>query len=173
MICQWEKWVDLKEDRIIPINKDIFYSMNDRYTHTNTNFFLYKKIHNPTFNIGVFFKSKKSVSEYLKKEEIQQFPTELWRSFPIRDESLVCYNYLEDVDDHIGETYLVFPFKNSLFTIAPEREFNYDPEVSKYTKGYWSDKIMWLDNLNDRELWTDSPCIIIKKSLWDSMNHIK
>ena len=120
----------------------------------------------------LFFKSKKSVSDYLKKEEIEQFPIDMWRSYPLRNESLVCYNYLEDVDEHLGETFLIFPFKNSLFTIAPEREYNYDPEIDKYRKGYWSDKIMWLDNLNEREMWTDSPCLIIKKSLWDSWNNI-
>lgn len=174
-ICHWNKWLDIKEDRIIPLNKSMFTDMLNEHTNINNcPIFLYKKIYKPSFDIGVFFKSKKSVlvseSEYLTiNTDFFLSESESWKTFPMRTESLVCYNYLEDVDEHIGETFIVFPFKNSLFTIAPEREYNYTEyqEIDKYKKGYWSDKIKWLDGLTEREMWTDSPCIIIKKSLWD------
>lgn len=164
-IFNFDRWNDLNEDRITPIGLEKFNELLNKYAHTNQNVFLYKKIINPKTKVGVFFKTTKQFENHVN--ELKTGEKQEWNGFPLRDMSLVCYNYIEKEE---GETFVIFPFKSSLFTISPKKEWDIDVNSENCNKGYWTDKIKWLENLDQRELWTESPCLIISKKLWDSLN---
>jgi hypothetical protein len=150
-VCKWEKFNDIIEDRINKI------SINEFITHlnyTHNNIYLYKKIYNPNFTFGYFQKKYKNVVDnyldFTLKENTDA-------SYPKKNFSLVCSTREED---EIGTTFLVFPFKESLFTIK---------EGEDYFKGFWKDKIKWLEKFEENELWTENDCILVKKSIWDKV----
>ena len=162
-IFRWNRWIDIKEDRINSIDVKSFKNLLEN--NCNANIFLHKKIYEPNFKIGIFQKSKKIVENYYKPSPM--FNDEKnWKSFPLRENSLVCYNYEEDSE---GKDFLIFPYKKSLFIISPIKESCYDLNINRYNKGYWSDKIQWLDDLDEREMWTDSDCLVIEKDLYDKI----
>lgn len=156
-ICKWEKFNDIIENRVEKITLENFLSL---LRNTNNNIFVYKKIYNPDFTFGYYKKSIKKIDDYLElpiKEKTDD-------SYPKKNYSLVCSTHEEE---EIGTTFLVFPFKESLFTIK---------EDENYYKGYWKDKIKWLEKFDKNELWTEDDCILIKKSIWDRIkkeNNIK
>ena len=143
------------ENRIQTISELKFISL---LKYTNNKCYIYKKIYEPTFNYGVYEKSFKTTSdeyvEYSNKNDI-----DIDTSFPIKDYSLVCSTNEEilDSDNNLGVIFLVFPYKDALFTIKSKNE---------YYKGFWSDKIVWLERFTKNELWTEDKCILIEKSIW-------
>lgn len=152
-ICKWEKFNDIIEDRVNKISMDVFLSLLE---NTHNKLYLYKKIYNPDFTFGYYKKSfKNTIDNYLDlpvKEKTDE-------SYPLKSYSIVCSTVEED---EIGTTFLVFPFKESLFTIK---------EGENYFKGYWRDKIKWLEKFDENELWTEDDCILIKKSIWDKIRN--
>lgn len=149
--CKWEKFNDINEDRINKISIDNFLSL---LKNTHNNIYIYKKIYNPDFTFGYYKKSyKNSIDKYLELPIKEKVDT----TYPNKSYSIVCSTKEEN---EIGTTFLVFPFKESLFTIK---------EGENYFKGYWRDKIKWLDKFNENELWTEDECILIKKSIWDEI----
>ena len=96
---------------------------------------------------------KNNIDDYLNLSILEK--TDI--SYPKRNYSLVCS---PKNDEEIGTSFLVFPYKESLFTIK---------ENDNYYKGYWKDKIKWLDKFKENELWTENECILIKKSIWDNI----
>ena len=162
-IFRWDRWTDLKEDRINSIDISEFKTLLEQNCYTDK--FLYKKIYDPDFEVGLYKKSKKITENYYKnKPEVTDKKS--WNSFPLRENSLVCYNYEEQSE---GKTFLVFPIKNSLFTISPLKESCYDLDINRYNKGYWSNDIKWLENLDKREIWTESDCLVIDKETYHSI----
>jgi hypothetical protein len=161
MIFRWDRWTDKKEDRIDSISIDEFKCLLEEKCHLNK--FLYKKIYQPKFKIGMFNKTTKITESYLTNNIKNTLKDE---NFPLRENSLVCYNYIEKGE---GKLFLVFPFKESLFTISPLQESLHASIVDEYKKGYWKDKVRWLDNLKMNELWTDGNCILIEKHMWDKL----
>ncbi len=154
-ICKWEKFNDIIEDRINKISMDEFLSLLE---NTHNNIFIYKKIYNPDFTFGYFKKSfKNTIDNYLDLPIKEKTDV----SYPKKSYSIVCST---EEEDEIGTTYLVFPFKESLFTIK---------EGEEYYKGYWRDKIKWLEKFSKNELWTEDDCILIKKSIWDNIKSKK
>ena len=148
-ICKWDKFNDINEDRITNISISEFFSLLKK---THNNIFLYKQIYNPTFICGYFNKSfKNNIDDYLNLSILEK--TDI--SYPKRNYSLVCS---PKNDEEIGTSFLVFPYKESLFTIK---------ENDNYYKGYWRDKIKWMDKIQDNELWTEDECLLIQKSVWD------
>lgn len=145
--CKIEKFNDIIEERIKDIDKEIFLSL---LQNTHQNKFLYKKIYAPNFSYGYFErKYKPRIDDYFNLTNENNY-----EDFPNKNYSLVCSTIEEN---EIGTTFLVFPFKESLFTIK---------ESDNYFKGYWRDKIKWLDKLKNNEIWTEDSCILIKKSIW-------
>ena len=161
-ICRWDRWTDIKEDRIDSIDIQEFKKILKEKCHTDQH--LYKKIYQPKFKQGIFSKSLKVTESYFGKKQTTNEDT--WKAYPIREYSLTCYNYEESGE---GVTYLVFPFKDSLFTISPVKESSHDGVVDNYKKGYWKDNIKWLEQLNERELWTESDCLVIEQELYNSI----
>lgn len=164
-IYNFDRWNDLNEERIEPLSTEKFQELLKKYAHSNQNLFLYKKIINPKTKVGIFLKSTKQFESHIN--ELKSGKKQEWNGFPSRDMSLVCYNYIEEEE---GETFIVFPFKASLFTISPNKEWNSELQSEDCNKGYWTDKIKWLDKLNNREMWTESPCLIISEKLWNILN---
>jgi hypothetical protein len=159
LIYELDKWNGMNESRITPIDIDMFLSLLDAYCH-NPKYFLYKNIVKPKTKIGFFFKSAKKIDSFLEDMEINGIPKD--KSYPDRDESLFCYNY----EEKYGTVYYVFPFLNSLLALSTSSG---EPEVlENCKKGYWKGLVKWLDNLPNRELWTDYPCLLIEKELWDT-----
>lgn len=159
-IYSYDRWNDLNEERINPLNKDKFLELLSKYAHNNHNVFLYKKIINPKTKMGIFYKSVKQFESHLNLNNTSKN----LKGFPDRETSLVCYNYIEKEE---GETFIIFPFKSSLFTIDSKIDINESDDC--YKKGYWVDKIKWLENIGECEMWTDSPCLIISKSEWNKL----
>lgn len=151
-IYKWEKFNDLIEDRVHKIDMKHFVSLLER---THNNVYLHKNIYNPTFSFGYFNKTyKNTVDNYLDlpiKEKTDD-------SYPKKNYSLTCSI---NEENEIGTAFLVFPFKESLFTIK---------EKENYYKGYWKDKIKWLESFPNCELWTENECILIKKSIWENLS---
>jgi hypothetical protein len=158
-ICKWEKFNDVVENRIHKLEMNNFISLLEK---THNNIFLYKKIYEPDFTFGYYNKSYKSnIDDYLNLSNQLKEKTDI--TYPKKSHSLVC-NINEEVDLDIGTTFLVFPFKDSLFTINDNGE---------YYKGYWKDKIKWLDKFNNSELWTENECILVKKTTWEKIKKNK
>jgi hypothetical protein len=149
-ICKLEKIDNIVEDRVQKISLECFLSL---LKNTYKNFFVYKEIYNPEFIYGYYKKTLKKTSDnYLGLDTVTK--DEINMSYPKKNFSLVCSTHEEN---ELGTTFLVFPFKNSFFAIK---------EGDKYFKGYWSDKIKWLEKFDKNELWTEDDCILIKKSAW-------
>jgi hypothetical protein len=164
-IYNFDRWNDLNEERITPISLDKFKELMNKYAHSNQNVFLYKKIINPKSKIGIFYTTTKQFENHIK--ELKSGEKQEWYGFPQRELSLVCYNYVEKEE---GETFIVFPFKSSLFTISSKKEWDNEVTSENCNKGYWTDKIKWMENLDHREFWTESPCLIISEKTWLSIN---
>ena len=162
-IFKWDRWTDIKEDRVEPIGLNMFKKFLKENCYSDK--YLMKKIYEPDFSIGIYKKSKKIGERYYPGAKTFESNSK-WKSYPLRENSLVCYNYEENSE---GITFLVFPFKNSLFTISPVKESCYIQDISRYNKGYWADKLKWMENLNDREMWTESNCLVIEKSIYDKL----
>lgn len=165
MIFRWDRWIDKKEERIDKIDLELFQTILEE--NCNKNKFLYKKIYQPNFKLGLFTKKKKITESYFSKNIKHTLKDE---NFPLRENSLVCYNYIEKGE---GDLFIVFPFKKSLFTISPLHESSHKMIIENYKKGYWVDKIKWLDTLKETEMWTDNNCLIIKKTIWDNIFEYK
>jgi hypothetical protein len=161
VIYDFDKWDGMNENRVTPISLARFEELMRLYCHSNPNMILYKTIVDPTFKLGFFFKSEKKMDSYLKsiKNTLKD------ASFPDRDESILCYNFWEE--DTIGTTFAVLPFLNSMFAISPTVGTPDSLEACK--KGYWKGDIKWLEKMSKREMWTDYPCLLIEKDIWDMM----
>jgi len=150
-ICKWDKFNDIIEDRIDKITMDDFLSLLETKSHNSL--FVYKKIYQPNFTFGYFKKSYKHIDSYIDLRLTEKNDV----TYPRRTHSIVCSTKEED---ELGTTFLVFPFKESLFTIKQGEDC---------LKGYWKDKIKWLEKFSNNELWTDNDCLLIKKSIWDNL----
>ncbi len=148
-ICKYEQFNEMVEYRVKRITSDKFDELLEK---TNQENFLYKKIYNPTFTFGIFKKSyKQAIDSHINTPLIERTDS----SYPKKSYSLVCSTTEEN---SMGTTFLVFPLKESLFAIK---------ESEDYFKGYWKDKIKWLEKFKDNQLWTENDCILIKKKVWD------
>lgn len=156
-ICKIDSLNNIIETRIEPIIEQKFISL---LRHSNNKNYIYKNIHEPSFSYGVYDKSYKSSNdEYVLH---RNGDTEIDTSFPEKEYSLVCST--NDDNNILGTTFLVFPFKDALFTIKHKDD---------YLKGFWSDKIVWLDRFKRNELWTEDKCILIEKSIWfEKLQHL-
>ena len=123
-IFKWDKFNDIVEDRIVSIDVNEFNDLKENCISGNM---LYKKIYQPEFEIGLFNKSHKT-NHYIKENINVDY------TYPKKDYSLVCTSLNESCD--ISTTFIVLPFKESLFTIKDNDTF---------LKGYWKDKIKWLE----------------------------
>ncbi len=152
-IFKWDRFNDIIESRVEKIDMKTFESLLENCHNYDTNV-LYKKIYSPNFEIGIFNKSLK-VNEFFNKTSTLNID----ESFPCKDESLVCTteHVLEDDDTTL---FVVLPYRESLFTIKNKDD---------YFKGYWKDKIQWVEKFNENKLWTDSNCLLIRKDIWDSI----
>jgi len=160
MIFKWDRWLDKTENRISTIDLKTFKILLEKNCFKNK--FIHKKIYQPTFKIGFFKKCRKITESYFStyiKNTIND------NTYPLRENSLVCYNYIENGD---GVDFLIFPYKDSLFTISPLKESSHI-QTQEYKKGYWKDRIKWLENLSENELWTDGNCLIIEKKIYDKI----
>jgi hypothetical protein len=163
LIFELDKWTGMNESRITPITLIKFKELLKTYCYESQ--YLYKNIIDPKTKIGFFFKSPKKLDSYLAHIELNGIPSDT--SFPHRDESLLCYNY----EEKAGTVFYVIPFINTLFAISPT---NRKPDsLDNCKKGYWKGQIKWLDKLPHREMWTDYPCLLIEKELWDSIKDMK
>lgn len=139
ILFSYDEWVEVNEERITKISLKKFTELYEKYAHNN-NQILYKRIHNPDFTIGLF-----------KKDA--DYSTSLQ---PIKEKSLTCLQN----DKHIPNTelFIVVPFKGALFSILHREELK---------KGYWKDRIEWLNTLQEKELWTESSCLLIHEKVWN------
>jgi hypothetical protein len=155
-IFKWDRFNDIIENRIKKIDLKKFKSLLEN-CHNYNSTTLYKKIYQPDFEIGLFEKSVKITENYINKNNDT---SNIDESFPDRNYSLVCSteNLMEDDDTTL---FVVLPYKESLFTIKSNEG---------YLKGYWKDKIKWIEKFNENKVWTDSTCLLIRKDIWDSMN---
>ena len=152
-IFKWDRFNDIIENRVKKIDMNTFETLLENCYKYNSNV-LYKKIYNPNFEIGIFNKSLK-INEYVNDE-----PLNIDSSFPSKNTSLVCTteHVLEDDDTTL---FVVLPYRESLFTIKNKND---------YYKGYWKDKIQWVEKFNENKLWTESNCLLIRKDIWDSFS---
>ena len=155
-IFKWDRFNDIIENRINDIDLQEFKSLLENCHNYNQNL-LYKKIYQPTFSIGIFNKSFKITENYINKP---QEGDSIDESFPNKNYSLVCTteSLMEDDDTTL---FVVLPYKESLFTIK---------NSSGYVKGYWRDKIKWIESFNENKVWTESTCLLIRKDIWEEMN---
>jgi hypothetical protein len=164
VIYDYDKWDGMNENRVTPITLARFEELMRMYCHANTDLIMYKTIVEPSFKLGFFFKSKKKVDSYF--QDMVKMKTSLTdASFPSRDESILCYNYLDE--DEVGVAFVVIPFLNSMFAISSTSGAPDSLENCK--KGYWKGEVKWFEKLQHRELWTDFPCLLIEKDIWDMM----
>ena len=153
-IFKWDRFNDIVEKRINKIDRSDFLNMLENCYDYEDNV-LYKKIYQSDFDYGIFEKSLKL------NENINSSTHLLDDTYPNVNYSLVCNS--KELDDYSDiDTYVVLPFKESLFTIE-------DKNGNKHYKGYWKDKIKWLDKYNENKVWTESKCLLIKKDIWDSL----
>ena len=155
-IFKWDRFNDIVENRINEIDINKFNSLLEN-CHNYNETLLYKKIYQPDFSIGIFEKSVKISENFLNKKFDT---TKIDETFPDKDYSLVCTteNVMEDDDTTL---FVVLPYKESLFTIK---------NSSGYVKGYWKDKIKWIESFNENKVWTDSTCLLIRKDIWEGLN---
>jgi hypothetical protein len=159
VVYDFDKWDGMNENRVTPISLARFEELLRLYCHVDHRLLLYKNIVEPNFKLGFFFKSEKKMDSYLQTIRSIQKDS----SFPDRDESITCYNFIES--DTVGVTYVVIPFLNSMFAISTSKDA---PEcISSCKKGYWKGEVKWLEQLPKRELWTDYPCLLMEKDIWD------
>jgi hypothetical protein len=166
LLIQWEKWINLNEDRIQTLSINEFVYLYETYTHINKNNkkMLYKTIYNPTFKMGIFKRERKKL-EILDEKDIKDFRFCKKNFIPTFNDSLVCELYTNEQINNNIKTFIVFPFKNSLFAIK-------DTNNNKLNKAYWKDKIQWLNNIKENMLlWTDSNCLLIEKELYDKLKN--
>lgn len=149
-IFKWDRFNDIIENRIKKIDMNTFKSLLENCHNYDKNV-LYKKIYNPDFETGIFNKSFKKHDFFNSDEPL------IDNTYPQKNTSLVCTSE-HVLDDDDTTLFVVLPYKESLFTIQKNDSF---------FKGYWKDKIQWIEKFNENKLWTESNCLLIKKDIWD------
>lgn len=157
-IFKWEKWNDMREERILPLDLNDFKDLLEKEGYQYKDQHLFKKIYKPNFEYGVFYKSIKKLEKYESFNFINSIPD---NTYPDRINSLVCFSDKED--ENLGVDFIVLPFKEALFTI---NKLYKGGKMDNLKKGFWKRKIKWFENMEKTELWTDSPCLLIREDLW-------
>lgn len=147
-MCRLEMINNIMENRITKLNENVFQSL---LKNTNKDLYIFKKILNDDFNFGLFEnKDTININDYKYDDN----DLNIDYSYPNKETSLVCSTYETDT---IGTTYIVLPYKDAFFTIK---------DKDNYLKGFWSEKVIWLNKFTKNELWTNDKCLLIKKDLF-------
>lgn len=147
-MCRLEMINNLMENRITKLDETSFKSL---LNNTIKDLFIFKKFLNDDFDYGLF--ENKNVININDYNYIDN-DLNIDYSYPNKETTLVCST---NEIDSIGTTYIVLPYKDAFFTIK---------DKDNYLKGFWTEKVIWLNKFNKNELWTNDKCLLIKKDLF-------